>query len=115
MAEADQAQALDSANLLRDFLTCQPRVFSPKGNSFSTNTNISFILDQPANASIKVYSVDGQLVNWLVEQRTFGSGNQTISWDGRNDQGKLVATGLYLVTVKVGTQMQSQVVNVWNH
>ena len=63
----DKIQALDSANLKPDSLTCQPRVFSPKGNSFSAHTTISFTLDQPANVSVKVYNVAGQLVEWIAQ------------------------------------------------
>ena len=111
----DKIQALDSANLKPDSLTCQPRAFSPKGNAFSTLTTISFTLDQPANVTIKVYNVGGQLVEWLVQQQTFGSGKQAIRWSGRDSDGEIVATGLYIVTVMVGDQMQSKVVNVWNH
>ena len=115
LGEMDKIQALDSANLKRDSLTCQPRVFSPKGNAFSTHTNISFILDQPAKVTIKVYNVSGQLVEWLAQQQTFGSGKQAIPWSGRDSEGEVVASGLYIVTVMVGDQRQDKVVNVWNH
>ena len=115
VVEMDQMKATESARLQPDSLTCQPRVFSPKGNGFNTATTISFVLDQVANIDIKVYSVTGQLVNWLSNQITFGSGRQAVDWDGRDDQGEVVATGLYIVTVSVGTQMQNKVVNVWNH
>jgi len=115
LGEMDKIQALDSANLKPDSLTCQPRVFSPKGNAFSTHTTISFTLDQPANVTIKVYNVAGQLVEWLAQQRTFGSGKQAIRWSGRDSDGQVVATGLYIVTVALGSQRQDKVVNVWNH
>ena len=115
IVETDQVQSSGSASLLSGSLTCQPRVFSPRGNSFSNYTTISFALDQPANASIKIYSAGGQLVNWLAEEKTFGQGKQAFNWDGRDNSGEIVATGLYIVTVTVNTQMQSKVVNVWNH
>ena len=111
----DKIQALDSANLKPDSLTCQPRVFSPASNSFSTHTAISFTLYQPACVSIKVYNVASQLVEWIAQQRTFGSGKQAIHWDGRDSDGEIVATGLYIVTVTVGDQTQDKLVNVWNH
>jgi len=57
----DKIQALDSAKLKPDSLTCQPRIFSPKGNAFSTYTTISFTLDQSTHVTIKVYNVAGQL------------------------------------------------------
>ena len=86
-----------------------------RDNSFSTHTTISFTLDQPANVSIKVYNVAGQLVEWIAQQQTFGSGKQAIRWNGRDSEGEVVATGLYIVTVTVGSQRQDKVVNVWNH
>ena len=57
----------------------------------------------------------GQLVEWLAPQRTFGSGKQAIRWNGRDSDGEVVASGLYIVTVMVGDQRQDEVVNVWNH
>jgi len=37
----DKIEALNSANLKPDSLTCQPRVFSPKGNTLAP-TPLSF-------------------------------------------------------------------------
>ncbi|MDP6598785.1 MAG: T9SS type A sorting domain-containing protein [Candidatus Poribacteria bacterium] len=76
---------------------------------------MSFTPDQPAQVTIKVYSVAGQLVEWIAQQRTFGSGKQAIRWAGRDSDGEIVASGLYIVTVTVGSQTQDRVVNVWNH
>ena len=115
LGEMDKIEAQDSATLKPDSLTCQPRVFSPKGNAFSTHTTISFTLDQPANVSIKVYNVAGQLVEWIAQQQAFGQGKQTIRWDGRDSDGEVAATGLYIVTVTVGDQTQDKLINVWNH
>ena len=115
LGEMDQIQALESANLKPDSLTCQPRLFSPRGNAFSTHTTISFTLDQPAQVTIKVYNVAGQLVDWIAQQQTFSSGKQAIRWNGRDSDGEVVASGLYIVTVTVGDQTQDKVVNVWNH
>ena len=115
VAETDQIQSLDSAKILPDSLTCQPRVFSPKGNSYNTHANISFVLDQPANVSIQVYSVSGQLVNSIAEETVFNVGKQAVSWDGTSNNGDIVATGLYVVAVPAGEQTHSKVVNIWNY
>jgi len=45
----------------------------------------------------------------------FSSGKPAIPWSGRDSEGEIVATGLYIVTVTVGEQTQDKVVNVWNH
>jgi hypothetical protein len=83
----DKIEALDSANLKPDSFTCQPRVFSPKGNTFSTHTTISFTLDQRARVTIKVYNVAGQLVEWMAQQQTFGRDKQAVRWSGRDSDG----------------------------
>ncbi|MDP6997615.1 MAG: T9SS type A sorting domain-containing protein, partial [Candidatus Poribacteria bacterium] len=104
-----------SAQLLKDSLTCQPRVFSPIGRRApNTETTISFQLDKSANVGIKVYNVAGGLVNWLAEEQTFSAGKVALPWDGRDHQGQVVATGLYIVSVTVDGETQTKVVNVWN-
>ena len=55
-----------------------------------------------------------QRVEWIAQQQTFSSGKQAIRWDGRDHNGQVVLTGLYIVTVTVGGQTQTKVVNVWN-
>ena len=37
-----------------------------------------------------------------------------LPWDDRDHQGQVVATGLYIVSVTVGGETQTKVVNVWN-
>ena len=111
LAERDKIEAAKGASLKPDSLTCQPRVFSPKSNSFSSHTTIFFTLDEPAHVSTRS-------ITWLVNnctRQTFGRGKQAIRWSGRDGEGEVIATGLYSVTVMVGDQTQSQAVNVWNH
>ena len=108
-------QADNSAQLLKESLTCQPRVFSPIGRQVpNTETTISFQLDKSAKVSIKVYNVAGRLVNWLAEERTFSEGKVALPWDGRDHNGQVVATGLYIVAVTVDGETQTKGVNVWN-
>ena len=53
---------------------------------------------------------------WIAQQQTFSRSKQAIRWNGRDSEGEVVATGLYIVTVAiVGNQTQDKVVNVWSH
>ena len=52
---------------------------------------------QGANLSIKIYTVDGQLVRDLGAK---------LAWDGKNDQGTQVATGTYIFLVKTDSGSQ---------
>jgi hypothetical protein len=51
-------------------------------------------------ATIRIYSINGELVKTLVEDRAIPEG--TIEWDGRNDKGEVVGSGVYLVNLKIG-------------
>jgi len=50
--------------------------------------------------TIRVYSINGELVRTLVEDKTGTEG--WVDWDGRNDSDKIVGSGVYLVNLKVG-------------
>jgi hypothetical protein len=48
--------------------------------------------------SIRIYALNGRLVKNLVDE--FKSiGTYTVTWDGRNEEGKIVASGIYLLRV----------------
>ena len=52
-------------------------------------------------AIIRIYSINGELVRSdLVEDKT--ETEDTIEWDGRNDKGRVVGSGVYLVNLKIG-------------
>ncbi len=51
-------------------------------------------------ATIRVYSINGELVRTLAENKT--EMEDTIEWDGKNDKGRVVGSGVYLVNLKIG-------------
>ena len=88
--EMAPVEADNSAQLLQESLTCQPRVFSPTGRRVpNTETTISFQLDKSALVSIKVYNVAGSLVDWLAEEQAFSAGKVVLPWDGRDHNGEV--------------------------
>ena len=58
------------------------------------NTTISLNMPQTAKASISVYNLKGQLVKTLVND-DIKAGTTTYSWNGTDEQGNKVASGLY--------------------
>ena len=103
-----------SAQLLEKSLTCQPRAFSPRGNTFNTETAISFSLDKPASATIKVYNVAGHLVRLLAYDRILSGGRNALAWNGRDSDNEIVPTGAYIVAVTIGDRTETKVVSVYN-
>ena len=65
-------------------------------NPFNPTTTIAYSIKDQAHVSLKVYNVAGQLVRTLVnEQQTPQVENFRVTWDGRNDLGSSVSSGVY--------------------
>jgi FlgD Ig-like domain len=63
-------------------------------NPFNPITNISFSLPAEQVVELTVYNTKGQTVRKLV-QGQFTTGEHTVTWDGKDDNGKNVGSGLY--------------------
>ncbi|MGH7493397.1 MAG: FlgD immunoglobulin-like domain containing protein, partial [bacterium] len=65
-------------------------------NPFNPSTKIQFALPERAIVSLAIYDLNGHLVRQLVSQQLFESGRSEWSWDGRNEQGFAVSSGIYV-------------------
>jgi len=63
-------------------------------NPFNPITKIEFSLPRGGHVSLKVYNVRGELVRTLVDENRI-AGPHVIEWDGSNDRGHSVASGVY--------------------
>lgn len=95
-------------------LDCQPRVLTPGGGGFDTETAISFELGHPGDAAIKVFDQAGRLVREIVESGQMPAGRNVVTWDGKDGDGAIVASGLYLVAVRFDGETQVKTVVVAN-
>ena len=62
-------------------------------NPFNATTQISFALPADGKVALKIYNVAGQLVKSFDQYMT--AGYKTITWDGTNTSGEVVASGVY--------------------
>jgi len=63
-------------------------------NPFNPETTIRYTVAQAGRATIHIYSVGGSLVRTLVDKQ-HGAGSYSVRWDGRDDQGRRLASGVY--------------------
>ncbi|HSQ60219.1 MAG TPA: S8 family serine peptidase [Acidobacteriota bacterium] len=64
-------------------------------NPFNPVTTIGFELPATGRATLRVYSVQGALVRTLLD-RTLPAGRFSVAWDGRDERGLSLGSGLYL-------------------
>lgn len=95
-------------------LTCQPRIFSPQGKSFSSRTNIVFDLKEQADVTVRIFNPAGRLKRVVSDGEMMNVGSNTISWNGKDEKGRIVASGLYIVAVEAGGKIVTTTVGVLN-
>jgi len=93
-------------------LDCQPRIFSPKGTGIHATTNISFNLTTDSEVSIKIYNLAGRLVRVLLENEHLRADNKSIEWDGRDYNGNICPSDLYIVTIESAKKVKTKTVMI---
>jgi flagellar hook assembly protein FlgD len=70
-------------------------------NPFNPTTLISFGLPQDSEVKVEVFNLLGQRVKTLLRSQE-KAGYKTIIWDGKDESGKGVASGVYFYRVEAG-------------
>jgi photosystem II stability/assembly factor-like uncharacterized protein len=70
-------------------------------NPFNAGTVLSYSLEAPASVEIAVYDVSGRRVA-LIERSSRGQGEYTRVWDGKDEGGRSLASGLYFLRLRAG-------------
>jgi serine protease len=73
-------------------------------NPFNLNTTISFSLPAPAEMNLTIYNIMGQKIK-TIAQGWYEAGSHTIIWDGKNEAGYVVASGIYFYKLSAGDKV----------
>jgi hypothetical protein len=76
--------------------------FELKGNypnPFNPTTKIRFTNDRNSNVKVTVYALTGEKVATIMN-KPVNAGAYDVSWNGRNTNGKIVPTGMYLYDIE---------------
>ena len=68
-------------------------------NPFNPTTTIGYALKDDSDVDLMIYNVRGQLVRTLVSSQQ-SAGVYNIVWNGKNDQGVSVPTGVYFFRIR---------------
>ncbi|MFQ6032380.1 MAG: FlgD immunoglobulin-like domain containing protein, partial [Candidatus Zixiibacteriota bacterium] len=76
-------------------------------NPFNPETEISYTLPHDSHVKLVIYNVKGQKVKTLVEEYQ-AAGHKTVRWDGTDDNGNKLASGIYFYRLQAGDFVQSK-------
>jgi len=77
-------------------------------NPFNPRTVIRYELPTDGlETSLRVYDLRGSLVRTLVDGPQF-AGTRTVTWNGRDDSGRMVSSGMYFYRLTVGTESKTK-------
>ena len=76
-------------------------------NPFNPTTTLNFALPEQELVTLTVYNQLGQPVRMLLNGDE-SAGYKSVVWDGRNDAGQLVGTGIYFYQIRAGNFSQTR-------
>ena len=78
-------------------------------NPFNPSTVIGFGVPGPGRAEVRlrIFNVAGRLLSTLVS-RPYDPGYHEVRWDGRNDRGAELSSGVYLLRAEIGPATMSR-------
>lgn len=77
------------------------QLLAPHPNPFNPRTTIPFELANHGEISLAIYDLRGALVR-VLDDDTHEAGFHAATWDGTNEAGQAVATGVYVVRLQAG-------------
>nr|HPR18501.1 T9SS type A sorting domain-containing protein [Candidatus Cloacimonadota bacterium] len=77
-------------------------------NPFNPTTTISFFTTESTeNTEISVYNLKGQKVKQLLNAQ-LAAGRHSVVWNGTDDNGKAVSSGIYFYKMKSGKYLETK-------
>lgn len=72
-----------------------PALFQNYPNPFNPSTTIAYTISNHSHVRLTVFNILGQQVQMLVDEDK-AAGMQSVVWNGRDDKGRRVSSGVYL-------------------
>lgn len=97
------------AQTVIDDLQFSSKVVTPNGDGINDEVTIDYLLfrlPQDLPVALDIYGIDGRLIAHLTKGLQ-GAGPQRVRWDGRDESGRLLVPGLYLMVLNIDSEFKS--------
>ena len=71
-------------------------------NPFNPSTTINFVLPLSKKITLRVYDMLGKEIVTLLNNEEFSKGSHNVTWNGKDRNGKIVASGAYIAKMHAG-------------
>jgi len=80
-------------------------------NPVNALTTVSFALELEERVKIGIYDLTGRRLNALSDQE-FAAGPHTVTWNGRDSEGEVMPSGIYVVRLESESRVESRKVTL---
>ena len=77
-------------------------------NPFNPTSEISFALEEAGNCELVIYNVKGRMIKKLFTGNIEAERVYSFIWDGKDESGKTVSSGIYYYKMKAGNYQQTK-------
>lgn len=71
-------------------------------NPFNPSTKIQFAVPETEKVKLEVYDIQGRLIRTLVDYELYNRGRYEVTWDGLDNKGNRIASGVYFAKMQAG-------------
>ena len=90
-----------TTDLITEEIPDSYRLMNNYPNPFNPTTKIVFEIPQNENVSLKIYNLNGELIRTIAD-KNLSSGHFEMEWNGENDLGNSVTSGIYIYRLIAG-------------
>jgi flagellar hook assembly protein FlgD len=81
-------------------------------NPFNPSTATRFSTPTDEKVRLEIFDIRGRLVNSLIDSEHMSAGTYESIWDGKNNIGGAVASGVYIARITTGNYVNSIKMNL---
>ena len=76
-------------------------------NPFNPETKITFQFPQASQVTLRIFNILGKEIKTLVNEQ-YQAGKHTVNWDGKDNLGNVVSSGIYFYQLRAGNFTQAK-------